>query len=102
MTNGENTCSKFKKSVSILNRAGAAVFAAPIICLVCIFPVTTMHNNSEFPLPYPGADRRKSQRDVFYLGRPIASIVRIPTKTMQKVPDPLLCLDFLLRPFSFV
>jgi len=25
--------------------------------------------------------------------------VRIPTKIMQKVPDPLLCLDFLLRPF---
>jgi hypothetical protein len=32
MTNGGNTCSKLKNSVSISNRAGAAVFAAPIIC----------------------------------------------------------------------
>ncbi len=78
MTNGGNTCSKLKKSVSISNRAGAAVFAAPIICLVCtVLAHFSSYNNTQqlrISSPPPLAKRRKSQRDVFYLGRPIARI----------------------------
>ncbi len=71
-------CSKLKKWVSISNRAGAAVFAAPIICLVCTVLVhfSSYNNTQQLQIysPPPWADRRKSQRDVFYLGRPIAHI----------------------------
>ncbi len=69
---------KIKNCVSFSNRAGAAVYAAPLICSVCTvlahFSVTTIHNNWEFHLPHPELIEGKSQRDVFYLGRPIASI----------------------------
>ncbi len=48
---------KIKNCVSISNRAGAAVFAAPIICLVCTvlahFSSYKIHKNYEFPHPQP-------------------------------------------------
>ena len=69
---------KIKNCVSISNRAGAAVFAAPIICLVCtVLAHFSSYNNTQqlwISSPPPWADRRESQRDVFYLGRPIAHI----------------------------
>jgi hypothetical protein len=69
---------KIKNCVSISNRAGAAVFAAPIICLVCtVLAYFSSYNNTQqlrISSPPPRADRRESQRDVFYLGRPIAHI----------------------------
>jgi hypothetical protein len=69
---------KIINCVSISNRAGAAVFAAPIICLVCtVLAHFSSYNNTQqlrISSPLPRADRRESQRDVFYLGRPIALI----------------------------
>jgi hypothetical protein len=69
---------KIKNCVSISNRAGAAMFAAPMICLVCtVLAHFSSYNNTQqlrISSPPPLADRRESQRDVFYLGRPIAQI----------------------------
>ncbi len=70
------THAQIKKSVSISNRA---VFAAPTIWLVCtVLAHFFSYNNTQqlqISSPPPWADRRKSQRDVFYLGRPIARIL---------------------------
>jgi hypothetical protein len=69
---------KIKNCVSISKRAGAAVSAAPIICSMCtILAHFSSYNNTQqlrISSPHPELIERKSQRDVFYLGRPIACI----------------------------